>query len=124
MDLILKRFAEAAAKAGKDPETMTKAATFIGGITPNRLPIISNFKSTLSWSRLGSIHEPDPRKNDEMVKTLSDEEALEYCTLVPTVDDLIEVFDSAFKAGMNHVIMFDAIPGFVRLELAPPEAAD
>jgi coenzyme F420-dependent glucose-6-phosphate dehydrogenase len=124
MDIILKRFAEAAAKAGKDPETMTKAATFLGGITPNRLPIISNFKSTLSWAALSTINEPDPRKNDEKAQKLSDEEALEYCTLVPTVDDLMEVFDSAFKAGINHIIMLDATPGFVRLELAPPEAAD
>jgi len=92
-DLILRGFAEAAAKAGKDPETMTKVAYFpFLGITPNPLPIVRNIKPSLArWS-----HEPDPRKIDEMAKTLSDEEALQYCTLVPKVDDLIGVFGSAF----------------------------
>jgi G6PDH family F420-dependent oxidoreductase len=121
-DLILKRFAEAAAKAGKDPETMTKAAAFMGGITPDPIPIIRNFKSSLSCSKLASINESDPRKIDEMAKALSDEEALEYCTLVPTVDDLMGVFDSAFKAGINHIVMSDLTPMFVQLKLSPPEA--
>jgi coenzyme F420-dependent glucose-6-phosphate dehydrogenase len=121
-DLILKRFDEAATKAGKDPETMTKVAYFLGGITPNPLPLVRNIKARLGWSR-GSIHESDPRKIDEMAKTLSDEEALQYCTLVPTVDDLIGVFDSALKTGMNHIIMRDLTPRAIQLKLAPPEAA-
>jgi len=120
-DLILRRFAEAATKAGKDPETMTKAAYFpFLGITLNPLPIVRNIKPSLAtWS-----HEQDPRKIDEMAKTLSDEEALQYCTLVPTVDDLIDVFDSAFKAGINHIIMRDLTPIIIQNKLAPLEAAD
>jgi len=119
-DLILRRFAEAATKAGKDPETMTKVAYFpFLGITPNPLPIVRNIKPSLArWS-----HEPDPRKIDEMAKTLSDEEALQYCTLVPKVDDLIGVFGSAFKAGINHIVMRDLTPMFIQNKLAPPEAA-
>jgi len=122
-DLILRSFVEAARKAGKDPEKMIKAAHFLGGITPNPVPIVRNLKSGLSWSRLASIDEPDPRKVDEMAKTLSDEEALKYCTLAPTVDDLTGAFDSALKAGMNHIIMADLTPMFVQLKLAPAEAA-
>ncbi len=122
-DHILRRFAEAATKAGKDPETMTKAAYFPWvGITPNPLPILRNIKPSMALSR-ASIHEPDPRKIDEMAKTLSDEEALQYCTLVPTVDDLMGVFDSAFKTGMNHIIMRDLTPMLIESKLALPEAA-
>jgi G6PDH family F420-dependent oxidoreductase len=119
-DLILRRFAEAATKAGKDPEIMTKAAYFpFLGITPNPLPIVRNIKpSPVRWG-----HEPDPRKIDEMAKTFSDEEALQYCTLVPTVNDLMGVFDSAFKAGINHIIMRDLTPIIIQNKLAPPEAA-
>jgi len=122
-DLILRRFAEAATKVGKNPEIMTKAAYFpFGGITPNPLPIVRKIKPSMISSR-ASIHETDPRKMDEMAKTLSDEEALQYCTLVPTVDDLIGVFDSAFKAGTNYIIMRDLTPMFIQNKLAPPEAA-
>jgi hypothetical protein len=118
-ELILKRFAEAATKAGKDPEAMTKVAYFpFLGITPNPLPILGNIKPSLVlWG-----HEPDPRKIDKMAKTLSDEEALRYCTFVPAVDDLLGVFDSAFKAGMNHIIMRDLTPVLIQNKLAPPEA--
>lgn len=55
---------------------------------------------------------------------LTDEEVLEHCTLVPKIDDLIEVFDSALKAGMNHLIIGDFTPIFVAFNLAPPEATD
>jgi len=122
-DLILRRFTEAATKAGKDPETMTKAAYFpFLGITPNPLPIVRNIKPSLAIDR--SIgHEPDPRKIDEMAKTFSDEEALQYCTLVPTVNDLMGIFDSAIKAGINHIIMRDLTPTIIQNKLAPPEAA-
>jgi G6PDH family F420-dependent oxidoreductase len=123
IDLILKRFDEAATKAGKDQETMIKAATFLGGITSNPIQVIRSFKPSMSCTRLASIHEPDPRKIDEMAKTFSDEEALKYCTLVPTVDDLMGVFDSALKAGMNYIIMGDFTPMSVKSNLAPPEAA-
>jgi hypothetical protein len=58
-----------------------------------------------------------------MAKTFSDEEALQYCTLVPTVNDLMGVFDSAFKAGINHIIMRDLTPIIIQNKLAPPEAA-
>ena len=122
--LILKRFVEAVAKAGKDPETMIKAAFFQGGITSDPLPIVRFARSSWSWARLTSINEPDPRKVDEKARTLSDEEVLEYLTLVPKVDDLIECFDSALKAGMNHLIIADYTPAFVAVNLAPPEAAD
>jgi coenzyme F420-dependent glucose-6-phosphate dehydrogenase len=119
-DLILRRFAEGATKAGKDPETMTKAAYFpFLGITSDPLPIVRNIKPSL----VRHIHEDDPRKIDELAKTLSDEEALQYCTLVPIVDDLIGVFDSAFKAGINHIIMRDLTPTVIQNKLAPPEAA-
>jgi hypothetical protein len=40
------------------------------------------------------------------------------------VDDLIERFDSALKAGINHLIMLDFTPTLVEFNLAPPEAAD
>jgi coenzyme F420-dependent glucose-6-phosphate dehydrogenase len=122
-ELILKRFAEAATTAGKDPETMIKIATFGGGITSNPKPIIGAYKSSLSWSKLATINEPDPRKIDEKAKTMSDEEALQYCTIVPTVDGLIGAFDSAFKAGMNQIVMLDVTPALVQLKLSPPEAA-
>jgi len=122
IDHILKRFDEAATRAGKDPETMTKAAYFVGGITPNPLPLVRKIKAALGWSR-GSMHEPDPRKIDEMAKILSDEEALQHCTLVPTVDDLIGVFESDIKKGINHIIMRDLTSRAIQLKLAPPEAA-
>jgi hypothetical protein len=118
-----KAFDEAARKTGKNPETMIKAAYFLGGITPNPLPLVRKIKAPLGWSK-GSIHEPDPRKIDEMAKTLSDEEALQYCTLVPTVDDLIAVFESDIKRGMNHIIMRDFTGTAIQLKLAPPEAAE
>ena len=122
-DLILRRFAEAAAKAGKDPETMTKAAYFpFLGITPNPLPMVRKIKPSLALSKV-SIPEPDPRKIDEMAETLSDEEALQYCTLVPTVDALMRVFDSAFKTGVNHIIVRDLTSMLIQRKLAPPEAA-
>jgi len=123
-DLILKRFLEAAKKAGKDPETLIKAAFFQGGITSDPLPVARFAKASWSWARLSTIHEPDPRKVDEKAKTLSDEEVLEHLTLVPKVDDLIECFDSALKAGINHLIMMDFTPNFVAFNIAPPEAAD
>ena len=123
-DLILKRFVEAATNAGKDPETMIKAAYFQGGITSDPLTVVRFAKATMSWARLSSINEPDPRKVDEKAKTLSDEEVLEHCTLVPKVDDLIECFNSALKAGINHLIIMDLTPTLVTFNLAPPEAAD
>jgi len=123
-NLILKRFVEAATKAGKDPETMIKAAYFLGGITSDPLPVVRFAKSSWSWARLSSINEPDPRKIDEKAQTLSDEEVLKHLTFVPKVDDLIERFDSALKAGMNHLIIADFTPAFVTSNLAPPEAAD
>jgi G6PDH family F420-dependent oxidoreductase len=122
-DLLLKRFAQAAAKEGKDPETMIKAASLMGGITSNPTPLLTVAKANLSWSRLATIHEPDPRKVDKMAETFSDDEALQYCTLVPTVDDLIEVFDSAFNAGINHISMLDLTSQLIQFKLAPPEAA-
>jgi G6PDH family F420-dependent oxidoreductase len=123
-NLILKRFAEAAAKAGKDPETMIKAAYFQGGITTDPLTVVRFSKASWSWARLSSIHEPDPRKVDEKAKMLSDEEVLKHLTLVPKVDDLTECFESALKAGINHLIVADFTPAFVSFNLAPPEAAD
>jgi len=118
-DLILRRFTEAATKAGKDPETMTKTAYFpFLGITSDPLPIVRNIKASL----VQHIHEDDPRKIDELAKTLSDEEALQYCTLLPVVDDVIGVFDSAIKAGINH-IMRDLTPIIIQNKLAPREAA-
>jgi len=123
-NLILKRFVEAATKAGKDSETMIKAAFFQGGITSDPLTVVGFAKSSWSWARLSSIHEPDPRKVDEKAQTLSDEETLEHLTLVPKVDDLIESFDSALKAGINHLIIADFTPVLVRFNMAPPEAAD
>jgi len=119
-DLILRRFAEAAIRAGKDPEAMTKVAYFpFLGITSNPLPILGNIKPSLArWG-----HEPDPRKIDEIAKTFSDEEALQYCTFVPTADDLLEVFDPVFKAGINHIIMRDLTPILIRNKLAVPETA-
>jgi len=123
-NLILKRFVEAATNAGKNPETMIKAAYFQGGITSDPLPIVRFAKASWSWAMLSSINEPDPRKVDEKAQTLSDEEVLEHLTLVPKVDDLIECFDSALKAGINHLIIGDFTPAFVAFNLAPPEAAD
>jgi len=123
-NLILKRFVEAAMKAGKDPETMIKAAFFQGGITSDPLTVARFAKASWSWARLSSINEPDPRKVDEKAQTLSDEEVLEHLTLVPTVDDLTECFDSALKAGINHLIIGDFTPTLVAFNLAPPEAAD
>ena len=123
-NLILKRFVEAATKAGKDSETMIKAAFFQGGITSDPLTVVGFAKSSWSWARLSSIHEPDPRKVDEKAQTLSDEEVLEHITFVPTVDDLMESFDSALKAGINHLIIADFTPYLMTFNLAPPEAAD
>jgi len=123
-NLILKRFVEAATKAGKDPETMIKAVYFQGGITFDPLPVVRFAKASWSWARLSSIHEPDPRKVDEKAKALSDEEVLKHLTLVPKVDDLIECFESALMARINHLIMADFTPAFVSFNLAPPEAAD
>jgi len=122
--LILKRFDEAARKAGKDPDTMIKTAYFMGGITSDPLPIVKFAKANLSWAAIGSINEPDPRKLDEKAETLTDEQVLGYLTLVPNVDDLMESFDSALKAGMNHLIITDLTRTMVRLNLAPPEAED
>jgi alkanesulfonate monooxygenase SsuD/methylene tetrahydromethanopterin reductase-like flavin-dependent oxidoreductase (luciferase family) len=123
-NLILKRFIEAGAKAGKDPETMIKAAYFQVGITPDPLPFVTMSKAMMSWARLSSINEPDPRKEDEKAQTLSDGEVLEYSTFVPKVDDLIERFDSALKAGINHLIILDLTPTLVAFNMAPPEAAE
>jgi len=123
-NLILKRFVEAATKVGKDSETMIKAVFFQGGIASDPLPIVRFAKASWSWAALSSINEPDPRKIDEKAQTLSDEEFLEHLTFVPTVDDLIESFDSAVKAGMNHLIISDFTHTMVRLNLAPPEAED
>jgi coenzyme F420-dependent glucose-6-phosphate dehydrogenase len=123
-DLILKRFVGAATKAGKDPETMIKAAYFQGGITSDPASIVKFARAGLSWATLSSIHEPDPRKVDEKAQQLSDEEVLEYCTFVPNVDDLMKSFDSALKAGINHLIIADYTPVLVRFNLAPPEAAE
>jgi coenzyme F420-dependent glucose-6-phosphate dehydrogenase len=123
-NLILKRFVEAATKADKDLETMTKAAYFQGGITSDPLTVARFSKATWSWAKLSSIHEPDPRKVDEKAQQLSDEETLKHCTLVQKVDDLIEHFDSALKAGMNHLIINDVTHGLVRFNLASPEDAD
>jgi len=122
--LILKRFIDTAKKAGKNPETMTKAAFFQAGITSDPLPFVTMAKAACSWARLGSIHEPDPRKVDEKAQTLSDEEVLKHLTFVPRVDDLIECFDSALKAGINHLIIADFTPYLMTFNLAPPEAAD
>jgi len=123
-NLILERFVEAAKKTGKDPETMIKAAYFQGGITSDPLPVVRFAKSSWSWARLTSINEPDPRKVDETGRALSDEEVLKHLTLVPKVDDLIKSFDSALKAGINHLIMADFTPTLVTFDLAPPEATD
>jgi alkanesulfonate monooxygenase SsuD/methylene tetrahydromethanopterin reductase-like flavin-dependent oxidoreductase (luciferase family) len=123
-NLILKRFVETATKAGKDPETMIKAAYFQGGIASDPLPIVRFAKAGWSWAALRSINEPDPRKIDEKAEQLSDEEVLEHLTFVPTVDDLIESFDTALKAGINHLIISDYTYTMVRLNLAPPEAVD
>jgi len=123
-NLILKRFVEAATNAGKDPETLIKAAYFQGGIASDPLPVVKAAKASWSWARLGSIHEPDPRKVDETAQQLSDEEVLKHSTLVQKVDDLIERFDSALKAGMNHLIISDITPILVRFNLASPEDAD
>ena len=103
---------------------MIKAAYFQVGITSDPLPFVTMSKAACSWDRLGSIHEPDPRKEDEKAQTLSDEEVLEHLTFVPKVDDLIERFDSALKAGINHPIILDFTPILVTFNLAPPEAAD
>ena len=125
IDLILKRFDEAARSASKDPAAMTKAAYFVGGITPDPVPLVKRIKGPLGLSFLfgGSMHEPDPRKIDEVAKTLSDDEALQYCTLVPTADDLIGVFESDIKRGINHIIMRDFTWAAIQLQLSPPEAA-
>ncbi len=123
-NLILRRFVEAATKAGKNPETMTKAAFFQGGITSDPLTIARFAKASWSWARLSSILEPDPRKVDVKAQQLTDDEILKHCTLVPKIDDLIETFESALTAGMNHLIIGDLTHTFVALNLAPPEAAD
>ncbi len=103
---------------------MIKAAMFQGGITSDPLTVVRFAKASWSWARLSSIHQPDPRKVDEKAQQLSDEEALKHCTLVQKVDDLIERFDLALKAGMNHIIMSDVTHGLVRFNLASPEDAD
>ena len=123
-NLILKGFIEAARKAGKNPETMIKAAFFQVGITSDPLPFVTMGKAAASWDRLSSINEPDPRKVDEKAQTLSDEEVLEHLTFVPKVDDLMGHFDSALKAGINHLIIADFTPILVAFNLTPPEAAD
>jgi len=123
-NLILKRFVEAATNAGKDPETMIKAAYFQGGITSDPSSVVMSSKASWSWARLSSINEPDPRRVDEKAKALSDEEVLKHLTLVPKVDDLIQCFDSALKAGINHLIVADFTPAFVAFNLAPLEAKD
>jgi G6PDH family F420-dependent oxidoreductase len=123
-DLILKRFVEAATKAGKDTEAMIKVAYFQGGITSDPAQVIGLTKATWYWATPSTIHEPDPRGIDEKAKTLSDEEVLKYSTLAQNVDDLTERFDSALKAGMNHLIISDITPGLVRFNLASPEDAD
>jgi G6PDH family F420-dependent oxidoreductase len=125
IDRVLKRFDEATRRAGKDPAAMTKVAYFLGGITSDPLPLVKRIKGPLGWSLLGrgSVHEPDPRKIDEMAKILPDEEALQYCTLVPTVDDLIGVFELDIKRGINHIIMRDFTSAAIQLKLSQPEAA-
>ena len=68
-ELILKRFDEAAAKAGKDPETMIKAMFFIGGITPNPIQVIN--RPSVRALAANSIHDSDPRRIDEMDRVRS-----------------------------------------------------
>lgn len=121
---ILQRFVEAATNAGRDPETMIRAAYFQGGITSDPLTVVRFSKTSWSWAALSSINEPDPRKVDEKAQTLSDEEVLKHCALVPKVDDLTERFESALKAGMNHLIINDFTHSLVRFNLASPEDAD
>jgi hypothetical protein len=88
------------------------------------LTVVRFAKASWSWSALSSILEPDPRKVDEKAQQLSDEEALKHFTLVQKVDQLIERFDSALKAGMNYLIVSDVTHGLVRFNLASPEDAD
>ena len=120
---ILRRFNDAATKAGKDPNTMIKIACLMGGVTAATTAAVQISKATWSWSKFSTIYDPDPKSIDVKGQQMSDEEALQYCTFVPKGEDLIEHFDTALKTGINHIIMFDMTPGFVAFKMSPPEAA-
>ena len=121
---ILQRFDDAATKAGKDPDAMTKATLFIGGVTSATTAAVQISKATWSWSKLSTIHDSDPKSIDAKGQQMSDEEVLQYCTFVPKGEDLIEHFDSMLKSGINHIIVFDMTPAFVAYNMSPPEAAN
>jgi G6PDH family F420-dependent oxidoreductase len=120
---ILKRFDTAAKKAGKDPDTMLKIGTFMGGVTEALTAAVQISKASWSWSKLSTIHDPDPRNIDAKGQQMPDDEAMQYCTFVPKGEDFIEQFDGALKAGINHIVMFDMTPAFVAYNMSPPEAA-
>jgi coenzyme F420-dependent glucose-6-phosphate dehydrogenase len=121
---ILQRFNDAVTKAGKDPDAMIKIACFMGGVTSATTAAVQMSKATWSWSKLSTIHDPDPKSIDAKGQQMPDEEALQYCTFVPKGEDLIEHFDTALKTGINHVIMYDMTPAFVAYNMSPPEAAN
>lgn len=121
---ILHRFDDAAKKAGKDPDALIKIACFMGGVTTATTAAVQISKATWSWSKLSTIHDPDPRNIDVKGQQMPNEEALQYCTFVPKAEDLIEHFDAALKAGINHLIIFDMTPAFVAYNMSPPEAAN
>lgn len=118
---ILQRFDAAATQAGKDPETLMKIAYFQGGVTSDPMTALHMSKSTWSWSSFQTIHTPDPRSIDESAEQLPDDEAMQYCTFVTNGEELITHFESAFDAGINHVILGDMTSVFVAFDLAQPE---
>jgi alkanesulfonate monooxygenase SsuD/methylene tetrahydromethanopterin reductase-like flavin-dependent oxidoreductase (luciferase family) len=120
---ILQRFDKAATEAGKDPDAMMKIACFQGGVTSAPTAAIQMSKSSFSWSKLSTIYNSDPRSIDEKAQQMSDEEVMQYNSLVPKGEDLIEHFDSALKTGINHIIMADMTSAFIAFKMAPPEAA-
>ncbi len=124
LNRILQRFDDAATKAGKDPDVMIKIACFMGGVTSATTAAVQISKATWSWSKLSTIHDPDPRNIDAKGQQMSDEEAMQYCTFVPNGEDLIDHFDSALKTGINHIAIFDMTPAFVAYKMSTPEAAN
>jgi len=116
-DEIFPIFESAAREAGKDPRTMEKLILvdlYFGDKEEGAQKI--KISGEASASAEGAYDEPDPRRLEEMGKSLPVEKIANSKYFVTSTDQIIEIVESYRKAGANHIdLVTNARPEKIRL---------
>jgi G6PDH family F420-dependent oxidoreductase len=101
--VVFPSFEEAARKAGKDPSKMEKMVEVLLYFTEKIDPEEIRRSGEAGFFAEGSFEETDPRRVQEMAKTVSDEAILSNYCFVKSSDDIIKIIDEYWNAGATHV---------------------